>query len=41
MAEQLVERRPDATLTWIDGAGHYPQVEVPEAFLAALDAALS
>lgn len=40
MAERLVEARPDATLTWIDGAGHYPQVEAPEAFLAAVDAAL-
>jgi pimeloyl-ACP methyl ester carboxylesterase len=41
MAEQLVERRPDATLTWIDGAGHYPQVEAPEEFAAAVDLALA
>jgi pimeloyl-ACP methyl ester carboxylesterase len=41
MAERLVEARPDATLTWIDGAGHYPQIEDPAAFLAALDAALA
>ncbi len=40
MAELLVDRRPDASLTWIDGAGHYPGVESPEAYLAAIDAAL-
>jgi pimeloyl-ACP methyl ester carboxylesterase len=40
MAERLLAARPDATLTWIDGAGHYPQVEEPAAYLAALDAAL-
>ena len=40
MAERLLAARPDATLTWIDGAGHYPQVEDPQAFLAALEAAL-
>jgi pimeloyl-ACP methyl ester carboxylesterase len=40
MADQLVARRPDATLTWIDGAGHYPGVESPDAYLAALEAAL-
>jgi pimeloyl-ACP methyl ester carboxylesterase len=41
MADQLVERRPDATLTWIDGAGHYPQIEAPEEFGAAVDLALA
>ena len=41
MAEHLVATRTDATLTWIDGAGHYPMVESPEAFLAAVDAALT
>ena len=40
MAELLVERRPDATLTWVDGAGHYPQIEAPDAFLGAVGAAL-
>jgi pimeloyl-ACP methyl ester carboxylesterase len=40
MAERLVATRPDAALTWIDGAGHYPMVEDPQAFLAAVDAAL-
>ena len=41
MAERLVTARPDATLTWIDGAGHYPQLEDPEAWLAAVEAALA
>jgi pimeloyl-ACP methyl ester carboxylesterase len=41
MAEQLVERRPDATLTWIDGAGHYPQIESPEEYGAAVGLALA
>jgi pimeloyl-ACP methyl ester carboxylesterase len=40
MAERLVERRPDATLTWLDGVGHYPSVEAPEAYLSALESAL-
>lgn len=36
MAERLVAARPDATLAWLPGAGHYPMVEDPEAFLAAV-----
>lgn len=36
MAERLVAARTDATLAWIDGAGHYPMVEDPEAFLGAV-----
>jgi pimeloyl-ACP methyl ester carboxylesterase len=40
MADRLHAARPDSTLTWVDGAGHYPQIEEPEAYLAALDAAL-
>lgn len=36
MAERLVEARPDATLAWIDGTGHYPQAEDPEGWLAAV-----
>lgn len=40
MAERLVTARPDASLTWIDGAGHYPMVEDPQAFLAAVESAL-
>jgi len=35
MAERLVAARPDATLAWVAGAGHYPMLEDPEAFLAA------
>ncbi|MBP7631675.1 MAG: alpha/beta hydrolase [Acidimicrobiales bacterium] len=41
MAERLVAARPDATLTWIDGAGHFPQTEAPAAWLAAVEAALT
>lgn len=40
MADQLREVRPDAVLHWIDGAGHYPQLEDPARYLAALQAAL-
>jgi pimeloyl-ACP methyl ester carboxylesterase len=40
MARHLNEVRPDATLWWIDGAGHYPQLEEPEAFVAALESVL-
>lgn len=36
MARRLVAARPDATLAWVDSAGHYPMVEDPEAFLAAI-----
>lgn len=36
MAERLVAARPDATLAWLDGAGHYPMVEDPERYLAAV-----
>jgi pimeloyl-ACP methyl ester carboxylesterase len=36
MAERLVAARPDATRAWVDGAGHYPMVEDPDAFLAAV-----
>ncbi len=35
MADRLVAARPDATLEWLPGAGHYPMVEEPESFLAA------
>lgn len=41
MADRLVAARPDATLTWIDGAGHYPGIEAPAAYLAAVEAALA
>jgi len=40
MAPTLQAARPDATLTWIDGAGHYPQIEDPSAWTAAVLAAL-
>lgn len=41
MADRLLEARPDASLTWIEGAGHYPQIEAPEEFTAAVIRALS
>jgi len=40
MAERLLAARPDATLTWLDGSGHYPQCEDPEAWAAAVLAGL-
>lgn len=36
MADRLLAARPDATLAWVAGAGHYPMVEDPDAFLAAV-----
>ena len=41
MAERLLGVRPDATLRWVDGAGHYPQLEDPDAYLDAIEAGLS
>jgi pimeloyl-ACP methyl ester carboxylesterase len=41
MTERLLERRPDAVLVRLDGVGHYPMIEAPERFGAALRAALS
>jgi len=40
MAERLIGVRPDATLCFIDGTGHYPQLEAPAAYVAAIEAAL-
>ena len=40
MAEKLRAVRPDAALQWVDGAGHYPQIESPDAYLAAIDVGL-
>jgi pimeloyl-ACP methyl ester carboxylesterase len=40
MAERLGERRADATTTRLGGVGHYPMVEAPERFNAALANAL-
>jgi hypothetical protein len=36
MAERLAQARPDARVVLLDGVGHYPMVEAPERFLAAL-----
>lgn len=41
MADRLAAARPDATLAWIDGAGHYPGIEAPAAYLRAVEAALA
>jgi pimeloyl-ACP methyl ester carboxylesterase len=41
MAERLAERRADATMTRLDGVGHYPMVEAPARFNAALANALA
>ncbi len=40
MAPRLQRARPDATLRWVEGAGHYPQIEDPDVFLSAIEAAL-
>lgn len=40
MVPTLLQARPDAASEWIDGAGHYPQIEAPDAFLGALQRAL-
>ncbi len=36
MAERLAQTRPDARVFLLDGVGHYPMVEAPERFLAAV-----
>ena len=36
MAERLRGARPGAPLTWLEGLGHYPMVEDPAAFAAAV-----
>jgi pimeloyl-ACP methyl ester carboxylesterase len=41
MAERLQQARPDAQLRWIAGAGHYPQLEEPGAYLEAVLQGLS
>lgn len=41
MAVKLHEARPDSTLTWIEGTGHYPQLEAPGPFVDAVAAALT
>lgn len=40
MAERLHAARPDATLVRLEGIGHYPMIEAPDAFGAALEHAL-
>jgi pimeloyl-ACP methyl ester carboxylesterase len=40
MAERLAERRPDASVTRLDGVGHYPMMESPDAFADAVCRAL-
>ncbi len=40
MVEELQKARPDAAVSWIEGAGHYPQLEEPTAYLEALERAL-
>ncbi|MET0883993.1 MAG: alpha/beta hydrolase, partial [Acidimicrobiales bacterium] len=36
IADRLVDARPDATLAWIEGSGHYPQAEDPAGWLDAV-----
>ena len=40
MAERLHAARPDTTLVRLEGIGHYPMLEAPDAFNAALEHAL-
>jgi pimeloyl-ACP methyl ester carboxylesterase len=41
MAARVGERRPDAVVDRLDGVGHYPMVEAPDRFNAALEKALA
>jgi len=40
MTDRLLDRRPDATRTTLDGVGHYPMIEDPARFAAAVLASL-
>ena len=41
MATRLHGVRPDATLTWLEGIGHYPMLESPARYLSAVADALA
>jgi len=40
MTDRFLDARPDATRTTLEGVGHYPMVEVPDRFAAAVLASL-
>ena len=41
MGEQLLDRRADAAIIRLDGLGHYPMIEDPARFGAAIAAGLA
>ncbi len=41
MTDVLRRARPDAPVTILDGVGHYPMIEAPDRFAAAVSAALT